>query len=344
MSAAPLAVVDGLLMSAPDSSNPWTAPPPTTRAVSWLSLARTGAAYSVAPKTQKRYQSRVELFNSFCAQYGYVSLPAPVQAVLAYCGFAMQSGQARQLPAVLAAVAHHHKSHGFWSPTQHPAVSQARKGILRWVATHYPRVALWRQPLRPEHLRQCFRVSDVSDPWTVQALTVLSFGLRIGQRAATLGHLHFKDVQFAKEHVAVYISRSKTDQEGRGRYIYLEYPTLGSPEFHPVLLLLRHIRVNGIRSGFLFRAFRKRSTMTAQPLSGRGVNLIVKWCCYDVLRLSGVYSGHSIRIGAATAMSEAGVEDHVIRQTCGWKGPYANVYLRFARTTRGDLTRAIGLA
>lgn len=257
----------------------------------------------------------------------------------------MASGKARQLSSVLAAVAHQHKSHGFWSPTGHPSVTQVRKGIARWLADHQPRTAQWRLPLRPDHVRACYSQADLTDPWTVQALAVLAFGLRIGQRASTLGHVRVEHVKFCREYVSVYIPRSKTDQEARGRYIYLDLPGPDAPAYHPVLLLARHMSINKISSGYMFRMFSARRTRkTARPLSAVGVNLVVKWCCHDVLDLSGLYSGHSIRIGAATAMSEAGVEDHVIRQTCGWKGPYAHVYLRFARSVRGDLTRAMGLA
>lgn len=336
-------MTDSLLPADP-SVNPWADPPPTPAAARLLSLARTGASYSVSQRTQSRYRSHADTFGRFCHAHGFNPLPASVQAVLAFCGHAMDSGRARQLSSILTAVAHQHKSHGFWSPTQHPAVSQARKGITRWTAVHHPRVARWRQPLRPGHVRRCFRLANMTDPWTVQALAVLALGLRIGQRASTLGHLRLEDIRFAREHVSVYIGRSKTDQEGRGRYIYIDPPASDAPPYHPILLLRQHLRANRITSGPLFRQFTDRKLITARPLAGRGVNLVVKWCCFDMLDLSGDYSGHSIRIGAATAMSEAGVEDHVIRQTCGWKGPYANVYLRFARTTRGDLTRAIGLA
>lgn len=332
---------EAVLPTDPDV-NPWSGVH-SPRTASLLDMARLGASYSVSQRTQMRYRSRCDFFASFCAQHGFAALPTSTQAILAFCGFCMEEGRARQLSSYLSAIAHQHKSHGFWSPTLHPAVSQVRKGLTRWVAVHHPRIARWRLPLRVSHVRDCFAQVDQSDPWVRQALAVLSFGLRIGQRASTLGNIRREHIKFGKEHVSLYIPRSKTDQEARGRYVYVEYPRPDSPPFHPVTLLSQHLKFNHIKSGFVFRAFgRGRRNMSDRPLGGAGVNLVVKWCCYDVLHLDGLYSGHSIRIGAATAMSEAGVEDHVIRQTCGWKGPYAHVYLRFAKSVRGDLSRAMG--
>lgn len=336
---------DGLLLpSASLPHNPWSASAPSLSASSALSLARVGASYSVTSKTHSRYRVAFDRFAAFCSKAGYPSLPAPTQAILAFAGHVMELGQARSLPHLLGAVSHYHITHGFWSPTNHPAVTQTRKGVARWVAQHQPRTVAWRLPLRPEHLRDCFsRVGHSDDPWTVQAIALLSFGLRIGQRASTLGNLQLSDVRFLAEHVDVYIARSKTDQEGQGRHIFVEYPDSSSSPLHPVVALQRHIRVNGILSGPLFRSFTTSGHCTQRALGGRGVNLVVKWCCYDTLKLDGLYSGHSIRIGSATAMSEAGVEDHVIRRTCGWTGPYAQTYLRFSRPSAGNLSRSMGL-
>jgi hypothetical protein len=74
------------------------------------------------------------------------------------------------------------------------------------------------------------------------------------------------------------------------------------------------------------------------------VSALVKFATHQLLQLEGTFSGHSIRIGAATAMAEAGVEDHVIMQTCGWSSAiFKSVYLRFARSAGGDITDRMGL-
>lgn len=325
------------------ADNPWASQPPSQSALSALRAAKLGATHSVTSKTRSRYATAFDKFAAFCQRNGYSALPASVQAVLAYCGHTMQTGRARSLGAALGAVNHAHISHGFWSPTNHPAVTQTRKGILRWVAEHQPRTVAWRLPLRPEHLRQALDKVDRSEPRVAQALAVLAFGLRIGQRASTLGHLKLQDVRFLREHVDIYIARSKTDQEGRGRHIFVEYPAADSSPLHPITALRHHLKINNITEGYLFRAFSASGRPLRRPLAGRGVNTAVKWLCYDTLGLQGLYSGHSIRIGAATALAEAGAEDHVIRRTCGWTGPYAQTYLRFSRSGQGDLSVAMGL-
>jgi hypothetical protein len=80
-------------------------------------------------------------------------------------------------------------------------------------------------------------------------------------------------------------------------------------------------------------------------MSRANVSAAVKYALHTLLQEQGAYSGHSLRIGAATAMAEAGIEDHVIMQVCGWSSSiFKTVYLRFARSRRGDLTSAMGLA
>lgn len=281
-------------------------------------------------------------FEGYCESRDLSAMPAEVQTVLAFIGHLVSERRGRLLPRYLAAIRHEHVSHGLLSPTDHPTVSHTRKGTAHLMAELQPRVAKWRLPFRTAFLRQALVSLDLSEPWVLQLFACLAFGLRIGQRPGTLGNLRLEDVHFRPEHLAVYLARTKTDQEGQGRWLFIDYPSsaIASP-LHPAVLLRRHIAVNSIRDGFLFRSWRRGAAMSERPLGQPGVDALVKFVCYDTLHLQGYYAGHSIRIGAGTMMAEAGMEDHVIRQTCGWKGPYAATYLRFAKP-RLSIDTALG--
>jgi len=136
---------------------------------------------------------------------------------------------------------------------------------------------------------------------------------------------------------------SKTDQEHHGRTVFIDI-TPNLPPTHPVSLLRSHLDMNTLVRGPIFWQWKRGFQRSTKPLTADGVSALVKFAAYNLLKLNGRFSGHSLRIGAATTMAEAGIEDHIIMQTCGWSSSiFKSVYLRFARSTHGDITNRMHL-
>ncbi len=106
------------------------------------------------------------------------------------------------------------------------------------------------------------------------------------------------------------VRTSKTDQEGDGNVLYVGEPTRR--------LIKRYRRRAGIESGALFRRIRFRKHVTGDRLSVDGArNAIKRWAAEA--GVEGFISGHSLRVGAAISLAQAGATV-VDMQTAGrWK-------------------------
>lgn len=238
----------------------------------------------------------------------------------------------------LAAIRHWHVISGLPPTTDHPSVRMLRAAARR-LRPHLRSRRPWRLPLLPLHIRRLRSVLVLSRPRHLLMLTLLTLGLRLGWRSASLAQMRVDHLHWLEDRLMIDLPTSKTDPTWQGRSVFIDFSP-GMSRFHPVALLQRYIRVFQRRPGQpLWAHFGPRRAFRPHDVSA-----IVKEAA-SVLQLAGRYSGHSLRIGAATAMAEAGVEKHVIMQTCGWaSNVFEQVYLRFARSTRGDLSAAMGLA
>ena len=127
--------------------------------------------------------------------------------------------------------------------------------------------------------------------------------------------------------VRVFLKRSKTDQFGRGTEVFLGAT---GDELCPVRAVSSYAAHRGTAAGAFFR--------TAAGMAVTKARFIEQ--VRAALSRAGIptagYSGHSFRIGAATAAAQAGVPDSVIQALGRWSSP---AFLRYIRTPREQLAR-----
>lgn len=125
--------------------------------------------------------------------------------------------------------------------------------------------------------------------------------------------------------VSLRIKASKTDPFRQGQTIYLGAT---GTKLCPVKAILAYIAVRGSNPGPLFR-FENTKPLTRE--------LLVK-SLREALTTAGMnpepYSGHSFRIGAATAAHAHGIQDSTIMTLGRWK---SNAYQRYIRMPQRDL-------
>jgi len=134
------------------------------------------------------------------------------------------------------------------------------------------------------------------------------------------------------------VSKSKTDQEGVGEMLYVTSDTRRC--------INRYLKRAGIEGGALFRSVRRGDHIQTGRLSSRSARRQIQYWA-ELAGVEGFISGHSLRVGSAVSLAQAGASV-VDMQTAGrWKSSqmpahYAKAQLaergaiaRFKEKTRG---------
>ena len=125
--------------------------------------------------------------------------------------------------------------------------------------------------------------------------------------------------------VQVHLKHSKCDQLGRGVNVFLGRTS--SPAC-PVTEIVRFVSLRGPAPGPFFH-FADGSPLTKAVFVNH-----VRTALSTMGVTASAYAGHSFRIGAATAVAEAGLEDSVIHLLGWWN---SDAFLRYVRTLRETL-------
>lgn len=142
-------------------------------------------------------------------------------------------------------------------------------------------------------------------------------------------HLSWGDVSISEDRrrLRVFLKRSKTDQYGRGTEVFIGAM---DDDLCPVSAACSYVARRGDSPGAFFC-----SVVGAPLVKSRFVDLVRSALTQAGVPVSG-YSGHSFRIGAATAAAEAGIPNSVIQALGCWT---SSAFLRYVRTLREHLAR-----
>ena len=163
--------------------------------------------------------------------------------------------------------------------------------------------------------------------WSACSLAFFVF-LRVSEFTSSppfdpVRHLSPADVQFLPGQpspgLRVNIKTSKTDPLGVGHLLYIG---VAGNSLCPMLAMRTYLTLRGSSAGPLF------VWVDRSPLTAAHVNCYLR----EILSRAGVsgqFSSHSFRIGAATSAAAAGIPDHLIQTLGRWT---SQAYLRYIRT------------
>jgi hypothetical protein len=240
----------------------------------------------------------------------------------------------QSIRSYLSAVRHLQISSGLPDPaeTPFPRLDYVLKGARRQ-GRGTPRAS--RMPITPQVLRRIWQVWSHDSPcfdrlmlWAAFCLGFFGF-MRAGEftcpsrEAFVPTMLGVADVQ-VDSHVrptrlAVHLKVSKTDQFGIGTTLHLG---ITGNELCPVTAVLGYLAVRPQSPGPLF-IFEDGASLSRQRLV-QALRQALQAAGIDSSR----YSGHSFRIGAATAAASAGLSDSLIQTLGRWKSSAFNGYIR----------------
>ena len=272
---------------------------------------------SKANNTIRAYRSDFKDFGLFCVQNGFKSLPTEPKIVSLYLThLSTKDAKVSTLKRRLVSIGVIHKLKGHYLDTKHPSIIENIMGIKRRKGS----IQRGKKPILIKNLKEIINVIDEQKKEEIKIVrdrTILLIGFSGGFRRNEIVSLDYEDIDFIEEGLKINLKRSKTDQFGEGSIKGLPYFT--NTKYCPVLSLQKWIKISNIKSGALFRRFKKGSNLSDNRLTDQTIALLIK----QYLKLAGIdsknYSGHSLRSGFATSAAESGAEERSIMAMTGHK-------------------------
>ena len=215
----------------------------------------------------------------------------------------------------LIAIHRAHTDKGLASPVSDKLVKRTMQGIRRTVGVSQRRV----QALVKDDLLEILVLVAKQKPLkAARDKAILLIGFAGAFRRSELVALTVEDITPHAHGIELLIRRSKTDQEGEGRTVFV--PLAKSQDRCPVEALKAWLELAGIGAGPLFRQVSRHDLLVGEKaLTPQSVALVVKAA---MKRAKGVdaasaVSGHSLRAGFVTEAAMVGMQPSVIMGQTG---------------------------
>jgi len=305
-------------------------------------LAAQAQAYihaAKAPATLRAYRADWQHFTEWCRANGLCALPAAPKTVAWYLSESSRSLRPGTLSRRLISINKVHRAAGQPAPalSDDLVVAETLKGIRRVHGTGQH----GKQPLFTDDLRQMVGALP-GGLIGVRDRAILLLGFAGGFRRSELAGLETRDIRETEEGLVVRVSRSKTDQEARGREVAIPYGT--ASETCPVHGVRAWVEAARLADGPLFRRIDRHGHVNGRALHKDSIGLIVK----RAARAAGLdpkqYAGHSLRSGFCTqAYMNGAREFDIMRQTGHRSLDTLRKYIRGRGLFRDSAAMKLGL-
>jgi integrase len=261
-----------------------------------------------SPATRKSYAQAIAHFRKWGG-----SIPSTPDTLASYLADHAEHLAVATLQHRLIAIHRAHLDLGLRSPVMDPTVKRTMQGIRRTFGVAQRRV----KALVKDELLEVLAFVDKQKPIkAARDRALLLVGFAGAFRRSELVSLRVEDMTLTETGVELLLRRSKTDQEGQGRTVFVPR---AKGQRCPVRSLLDWLATYGVTNGPLFPSLNRHDQVVRAALSPQSVALIVKQA---VLRAKGPeaamsFSGHSMRAGFVTTAAEQGLQPYQIREVTG---------------------------
>ena len=281
-----------------------------TRNILTQTIEKIQGAYAAA--TIRAYKSNFEKFITFCDEMHERALPANSDLVVKYIklltGGHLKSNSIRIAVAAIATI---HKLTQASDPTQHPDVKLELRRMYRTLG---------------RESKQAYGITNITLHKMINATDEKLRGIRDRAllliaydslcRRSELVSLQVEDLivndTLAEPTFKLRLRRSKTDQDAKGRWLYLSIEAQKA--------LNDWLKATDIQSGKIFRGIIKKGDLS-DGLSSSHINRIFKRLAktsnLDPITIKQI-SGHSIRVGAAQDLLLSGASLPMIMNRGRW--------------------------
>lgn len=284
---------------------------------------------SRAESTRRRYGKDWAMYVHWVAQAypEHTCLPAHPALIGLYIGVLRTHGLAKQtILGRMAAIAYAHELAAEPSPLKTGDLYRQIRGLRRQVEKpRQKREAL----VREEATTMLEKWTSPSSLGEIRDRAIFTLAWCSALRRSNIAALQVDDVAIltdpidGQRYVEIFVQKSKTDQEGRGRRVIVTE----LPNRHPlcaVRALETWLQAAHITAGPLFRTFAldpnpKTRKLTQNGIDGRDVARAVKRIAVSAGIDASKFAAHSLRRGFVTSADAAGVRRALIREQGGWK-------------------------
>ena len=279
------------------------------------------ARKSRAESTQQSYSNALRMFAKFAVERGQTVFPADARTVAAFLQSKIDAGAAPgSLNVYLSAIRSAHRAGKQPDPTDNLHVRAVAHGYRRICAAQGKR-SRQAKGLSEADLAAIIAVADMSgDIRATRDIAVVSL-LREGLlRRGECAALRVGDFSHEPDGSGrLRIARSKTDQEGQGRILFL-----GEQAADRVVRWLDAVPADANTP--LFRRIRKNGHVQSASLTGKSVNNIIQ-SRGKAAGIAGL-SGHSGRVGMARDLVSSGAGIGEVAIAGRWSSP--NMVVHYA--------------
>lgn len=299
-------------------------------------------AGGLAPSTARVYESGKRAFLACCVRLNLTPLPASEHTLILFVAELAQSLAPSSIQTYLAAVRHLHIINNLTNPLQNtPKLALVLKGTKRY----HNQSKLTRLPITPFILQAVKKVLDRAPQsyesrmlWAACCTGFHGF-MRSGEFTVPAAHEFNPDIHVMVGDVAIdshsnpqlisiRLKKSKTDQFGKGSFIFLARTDF---DLCPIAALLSYLAIRGHYPGALF------TLKNGSPLTKQKLETMLR----TTLQTAGIdpsfYNGHSFR-GAATMAAAAGVQDAIIKQLGRWLSEAYQEYVKIPRQQLANIS------
>jgi len=292
-----------------------------------LARAEEFARRAAAPATIRAYKADWTHYANWCADKGFVAVPAAPKTVGAYLASLATTHAPTTIRRRLAAIGKMHRFNDLPWNAAHRDIQEPLGGVLRDHGRPVEKAAALSLAMLRALVATC---GPTARGRRDRALLLIGFAGAL--RRSELVALQAQDVTVTAGGLRLSIRRGKTDQAGQGAEIGL--PRGRHPETCPVRAFEDWQAVARRRAGPLFRRISTKDNIGAEALHPDAVRRIL---AYRV-RLAGLpaegldrLSAHALRVGFITEAYNQGVRDEDIMR---------HTRHRDLRTMRGYVERA----
>lgn len=269
-------------------------------------------SYSAAAQSEATTRSYDSDIRHFKLHGGTV--PATPTMVAEYLACMAGTLAVATLQHRLIAIHRAHTDRGLSSPVVESLVKRTMQGIRRTLGVKQRRVTAL---VKDDLLEMMVHVDQQMPMRAARDKALLLVGFAGAFRRSELVALRVEDISKFDSGLELLLRRSKTDQEGAGRTVFIPH---ASGNRCPVKALEYWLGLAGIEDGPLFRPINRYDQVVgAKALTPQSVALIVK---ASVRMMAGdeaakLVAGHSLRAGYCTEAAIVGLQPYQIREQTG---------------------------